>query len=319
MTYDAPGLDPDLATILRSIAESGDPPLCSLPAVEARAQYKTNAKVLDVPFTPMDMVTDRAIGTESSYVQVRLYVPAQTGTADPLMVFFHGGGWTIGDLDTHDRFCRAAAARARCRVLAVDYRMGPEHPFPAAVDDAMRAYRAVIDDPAAFGADPARIAVGGDSAGGNLSAVVSHLARRDDMAVPCFQLLIYPSVDLRGDYASRRALGEDYLLTEDAMQWFTDNYLSDRGLLTDPRVSPLLFNDFTGQPPAFIQTAGFDPLKDEGLAYADKLGAAGVAVEHRHYSGLIHGYIHLSGGLSAARTAVDDAIGALRTAFHGAA
>lgn len=316
MTRSAQTLDPEVAWVLQKAEEAGQPPLESLPPEGARAQYKENAKVLDLPFAPMDMVTDRAIGSESSYVQVRLYVPTQAGIVSPLLVYYHGGGWTIGDLDTHDRFCRTIAAETGCRVLSVDYRMGPEHPFPAAVDDAMRAYRAVIDDPAAFGTDPARVAVGGDSAGGNLAAVVCHLAVREALPAPCFQLLVYPSVDISGDYASRQALAKDYLLTDEMMRWFTRNYLPERSLVEDPRVSPLLFDDFKGQPPAFVQTAGFDPLKDEGVAYVEKLRAAGVAVEHRHYPGLIHGFIHLAAGVKAARAAVDEAIEALRGAFH---
>ncbi len=315
-TPPAGDLDPQVAFVLQKAIEADLPPLSSLSAEAARAQYRNSAKVLDLPFAPMDMVTERAIGTESSYVQVRLYVPAQTGVADPLLSYFHGGGWTIGDLETHDRYCRTVAAQGGCRVLSVDYRMGPEHPFPAAVEDAMRVYRSVLASPEDFGADPARIAVGGDSAGGNLAAVICHQARRDGLPPPCFQLLIYPSVDLRGDYASRRAFGEDYLLTEASMQWFTDNYLPDRALLTDPRVSPLLSDDFAGQPPAFIQTAGYDPLRDEGYAYAARLREAGGSVEQRHYPGLIHGFIHLSSGVQAARTAVNDGIAALRQAFQ---
>jgi acetyl esterase len=268
--------------------------------------------VLDLPFAPMDMVTDRAIGTESDYFQVRLYVPGQSGATDPLLVYFHGGGWAIGNLDTHDRFCRAVAAQAGCRVLSVDYRLAPEHPFPAAVDDALRAYRAVLEDPAAFGADPARIAVGGDSAGGNLTAVVCHLAAGAGLPRPCFQLLVYPSVDLRGDYASRRAFGDRYLLTEDAMRWFTDLYLPDRALLTDPRVSPLLFDDFAGQPPAFVQTAGFDPLRDEGDAYAAKLAGAGVDVVHDRYPSMIHGFFGMSAITPVAEQAITNAAELLR-------
>lgn len=317
MSGDRSALDPEVAFVLQKAVEADLPPFSSLSPTDARAQYKASAQVLDVPFAPMDMVTDRAIGTESSYVQVRLYVAAQTGVADPLLVYYHGGGWTIGDLDTHDRYCRAVAAQAGCRVLSVDYRMGPEHPFPAAVDDAMRAYRAVLDDPEAFGADPARVAVGGDSAGGNLAAVVCHQSPSEGVARPCFQLLIYPSVDIGGRYQSRRTMGQDYLLTEDSMIWFTNNYLPDSTLYLDPRASPLLSTDFADQPPAVVQTAGFDPLHDEGVAYVEKLRDAGIAVEHQHFPGLIHGFIHLSSGVKAARGAVDQGIASLRRAFHG--
>jgi acetyl esterase len=219
----------------------------------------------------------------------------------------------VGDLTTADTTCRALADGARCRVLSIGYSLAPEHPFPAAVEDAMLVYRHVVETPQEFGADPDRIAVGGDSAGGNLSAAITHLIRDEGLIRPAFQLLIYPATDLDniGDHPSRRAFGEGYVLTDTIMRWFVGHYLADLEDRSNPRASPLFFADFAGLPPAYIQTAGFDPLQDEGTAYAQKLADAGVAVELAHYPGLIHSYFNLGGAVKAARGAVTDAIAAL--------
>jgi len=309
-------LDPGVAWVLEKAASTGLPPMTDLSPPEARAQYKESVKPLDVAMAPMDSVTDRAIGTESSYVQVRLYVPAQTGVADPLLVFLHGGGWTIGDLDTHDRTCRYIAAQAGCRVLSVDYALAPENPFPAAVQDVVRVWRALAENPADFGADPARLAVGGDSAGGNLAAVLVHMARAEGLPLPSFQLLVYPSTDLVTDYPSRSENAEGFLLTRELTNWFVGHYIADEAARSDPRASPLNFADFEGLPPAHIQTAGYDPIRDEGTAYAGRLRAAGVPVDHRHYDGLVHGYLHLAGYIEPAKSALNDAVAALRRAFQ---
>ena len=240
----------------------------------------------------------------------------KTGVEDPLLIYFHGGGWTIGDLDTHDRTCRYLAAQAGCRVLAVDYALAPENPFPAAVDDAMRVWRAVTSDPAEFGADASRIAIGGDSAGGNLAAVTTHLARAQGLPVPIFQMLIYPSTDLAGDYPSGTENADGFLLTGELIEWFVNHYIADVAKRSDPRASPLLFEDFSGLPPAFVQTAGYDPIRDQGTAYAEKLRGAGVPVDHRHYEDLIHGYLQLAGYIEPAKVALNDAAAALRAAFN---
>ncbi len=310
-------LDPQVQQLFDWIKQANLPTLDSLSPEDARTLADERTPKTDLPPVPMELVAEKAIGRESGFVRCRLYTPRGMAATGPLLIWLHGGGWTVGSLVTADSACRALAAGARCRVLSVGYALAPEHPFPAAVDDAMLVYRTVIGAPGEYGADPARIAVGGDSAGGNLAAVITHLARDEGLARPAFQLLVYPSTDLAGDYPSRRELGEGYLLTATLMDWFTGHYLPDPADRTDPRASPLRFADFTGLPPAYIQTAGYDPLKDEDAAYAAKLADAGVAVEHAHYAGLIHGFFNHGGVVDAARAAIDDAAAALARALHG--
>jgi len=197
----------------------------------------------------------------------------------------------------------------------VDYRLAPEHPFPAAVEDCWAAWRAIAADAARWGADPAHIAVGGDSAGGNLAAVVAQLAKAAGTPAPCFQLLIYPAVDFVVSHPSIEAFGKGYLLTKSMIASFTGHYLPDPATHADPRASPLRAQTLAGLAPAFVQTAGFDPLQDEGAAYAEALAKAGVAAVHTRYPSLVHGYLQLAGFSPAARAAVDDAAAALKAAL----
>jgi acetyl esterase len=308
-------LDPRLAEILALAEKAGRPPLDELPVAEARREYKKRADTFGLAPADLFAVVDRSVPGPAGPVAVRLYVPVGVLDPSPLLVFFHGGGWTIGDLDTHDRACRYLAESGRCRVASVAYRLAPEHPFPAAVEDCWAAYAAITGDLAAWDADPRRIAVGGDSAGGNLAAVVAQLARDGGKTAPCFQLLIYPAVDLAGHFPSHAAFGTGYLLTQAMIRAFTKNYVPDPAARGDPRASPLRARDLSGLAPAFVQTAGFDPLQDEGKAYVQALRAAGVAAELRHYPGLVHGYMQLAGHSPAARAAVDEAGAALRAAF----
>ncbi len=317
-------LDPAMQWVLDLVEKAAYPLLESLDAPAARAQYQATATALDAPPAPMDEIRAVEIPCSGGAIPARLYVPAYTGVADPLLVFYHGGGWVIGNLDSHDRSCRSLAAKAGCRVLAIDYRLAPEAKFPAAVDDAMAALAYAFDQAEALGADPERIAVGGDSAGGNLSAVVCHLAKSapgeaggvTGGRAPCFQLLIYPGADMAGDYPSRTENADGYLLTESLIAYFQGHYLNDAADRDDPRASPILFEDFSGLPPAHVQTAGYDPLRDEGAAYVGKLRTAGVEVSHEFYSGLMHGYFNMAGAVDPARTAVDAAAQALRAAFE---
>ncbi len=228
------------------------------------------------------------------------------------MVFLHGGGWVFGDLDSHDSACRLICRDAGVHVLAVDYRLAPEHPAPAAVDDAYAAYRWAREHAAELGADPRRVAVAGDSAGGNLTAVVCRLARDAGDPMPSLQWLIYPVTDQRGQARSRSLLGDGFLLTKHDMDWFTDSYLRDSGLdRTDPIVSPLLADDLSGLPPALVITAGFDPLRDEGEQYAVKLQEAGVTVDHRVMTSMIHAFLNLNvlgGGVARANAEMISAL-----------
>lgn len=254
-------------------------------------------------------------GADGGSIPARHYRPAAAAGA-PLLVFFHGGGFVIGDLESHDELCRLICRDAGVHVLSVDYRLAPEHPAPAGVDDCYAAYRWSLEHAAELGADPACIAVGGDSAGGNLAAVVCRLSRADRVAAPVLQLLIYPVTDFVGDTRSKVLFADGFFLRKADMDWFRACYLNGSALpAADPRVSPLLAEDLSGLPPALVLTGGFDPLRDEGTAYAQALAAAGVAVDHRRYGSLVHGFVNFFplGGGSAAATA--EMVAALKAAL----
>ncbi|BCO37005.1 alpha/beta hydrolase [Mycobacterium heckeshornense] len=257
-------------------------------------------------------VNDVSIPGPAGDIAARHYRPAVAGPT-PLLVFYHGGGWTIGDLDTHDALCRLTCRDADIHVLSVDYRLAPEHPAPAALDDAYAAFRWAHEHAAGLGAIPGKVAVGGDSAGGNLAAVVSQLARADGGPRPALQWLIYPRTDFTARTRSLSLFADGFLLTKRDVDWFETQYLADSDLEpTDPRISPLLADDLSGLPPALIATAGFDPLRDEGEQYAAALRAAGTAVDLRSMRSLTHGFATLFplGGGSAVGTA--EIVSALR-------
>jgi acetyl esterase len=233
----------------------------------------------------------------------RLYVPSAASSPGPLLVFFHGGGWVYGDLDSHDPPCRFLAERSGVRVLSVGYRLAPENPFPAAADDALAAYRWVVDNAASLGADLRRLAVGGDSAGGNLAAVTALQAARDGLPL-AFQLLVYPATDATSRSRSRSLFGHDLYLTEEFMDRVLEQYVPDLASRADPRMSPLLAELPEGLAPAYVATAGFDPLRDEGEAYARKLADAGLEVELRRFADQIHGFLNVVGAGRTARSAV---------------
>jgi acetyl esterase len=265
------------------------------------------------PSIAMARVEPVTIPGPAGEIGARLYVPPLDSQESlPLLVYFHGGGWVIGDLETHDDPCRFLAAHSDAALLAVDYRLAPEHPFPAAVEDAEAAYRWAVANCERLRADPSRIAVGGDSAGANLAAALCLMARDAGAQLPAMQLLIYPATDATGKAASRRTFGEGFLLTRNDMDWFEERYLpqhSDRG---DPRVSVLRAPDLSGLPPAYVATAGFDPLRDEGEAFAKRLREAGVPVALRRHPGLIHTFANLTAICPSARAAMLEAAGALR-------
>ncbi|HYJ22884.1 MAG TPA: alpha/beta hydrolase [Solirubrobacterales bacterium] len=289
--------------------------LSGMSVEEARAHARVEAKVTDAqPPVPMARVEGLEIPGPGGPLPARLYVPGglPADTAAPLTVYFHGGGWVIGDLDTHDGVCRFLAAGAGTAVLAIDYRLAPEHPFPAAVEDAWAAFAWALTNAAELGIDPARIAVAGDSAGGNLAAVVSLLARAGAGQMPAMQLLIYPPTDSAGDLPSRQLFCEGFLLTKGDMDTFESYYLPPGSDPTDPRVSILLAPDLSGLPPAYVVTAGFDPLRDEGEAYAQRMREAGVQVALRRHPGLIHSFANQTAISRSARGAMLEAAGALR-------
>lgn len=312
----APGLDPEAQLVLELIAKSGRKPWYELSPAEARAQYVETRNALQGPEPEMALVRNLAVPGPGGNIPVRLYRPKGSGQADklPVLVYYHGGGWVIGDLETHDIICRELCNRSGAAVVSVDYRMGPEHRFPAAVEDAYAALAWVAMEGRNLGLDTRRIAVGGDSAGGNLAAVCSLLAREQGPRLS-FQLLIYPATDMIGDTDSHRALAEGYMLTGEAIAWFAGHYLNGPEDRLDWRASPLRAADLKGLPPALVITAGFDPLKDEGKAYAERLKASGVPVEFFCYEGMIHGFFGMNGPIAAARDAQARSAAALAKAL----
>jgi acetyl esterase len=310
---DGQTLDPQLQLLLRLMAAAGLPRVESLAPPAARDFFRASAGLLSSSPTEMSRVLDRPVPGPHGDVPLRIYVPRSGAAPHPVLVYYHGGGWTIGDLETHDSLARDLADKAECIVVSVDYRMGPEHRFPAAVDDALAAFAWVAGHAAEFGGDPERLAVGGDSAGGNLSAVVAQQTLAAGVRCPDFQLLIYPVTDLLEESESYETFADGFYLTRSLMRWFAANYLADRSSeASDPRVSPLRAPNLDGQPSAFLLTAGYDPLRDEGKAYANRLLDAGVDVEYRNYDSLIHGFMSMTGVVREARRAFDDAVAALR-------
>jgi acetyl esterase len=246
-----------------------------------------------------------------------LYTPGGLARGSGLLVFFHGGGWVIGSRESHDNAARYFAQRAGVRVLSVEYRLAPENPFPAAADDAVAAFDYAYAKAHDLGADPDRIAIGGDSAGGNLAAVTAQVVSRRGGPAPAFQLLLYPAVDVTVRRRSRDLFGDGFFLTDKDMTWYLNHYAPAGVDRTDARLSPLLAEDFSGLPPAYIATAGFDPLRDEGELYADKLREAGVPVTLSRQSDLIHSYVNLFGVGMRFREAMAEAAGALRMGLSG--
>ena len=310
--------DPDVLRYFDAMKALNLPPLSSLSPADARALYREGGRRNGGPRIEMAAVRDLAAPGPGGPIPLRLYRPegvAERGA--PALVFIHGGGWVIGDLDSHDGVCRRIAQDANCLVVAVDYRLAPEHPAPAAAEDVTAALRWIAAHADEIGADPARLAVGGDSAGGNLSAVVTVAAR--EMAVPLrCQILIYPSVDNRAAppaYPSRDANRDVPPLTPDVLAWFTRQYLPEPRLRDDWRQSPIVVPDKAGLPPALVIVAGRDPLHSEGLAYADALEAAGVPVERLDVPGMIHGFITMGGIMAAADKAFDAIASELRERF----
>jgi acetyl esterase/lipase len=282
------------------------------PPEEARAMSRAGAEAVGGPKLAMARVEDLELPGPGGPIPMRFYVPTDAAEPMPLLVYYHGGGWAIGDLDTHDGLCRFLAANAGVRLLSVGYRLAPEHPFPAAVEDAFAAFQWAAEQAVGLGADPRRIAIGGDSAGGNLAAVVSVLARDAGGPDPAMQLLIYPVTDADDDRDSRRLFAEGFLLTKADMDWFEGHYLPEPGASEDPRVSVLRTDDLSGLPPAYVATAGFDPLRDEGEAYAERMREAGVRVALRRHPGLVHSFANLTAVSRTSRAAMLEVAGALR-------
>jgi acetyl esterase len=300
---------PQVAALLERVARSPLPLYHTVPPFVARRIYRDTRSVLSPK--PPHVAETRLLILQDS-IAVRAYRPVADETL-PALVFFHGGGWTIGDLDTHDVVCRQLAIGARCAVFSVDYRLAPESPFPAAVEDCISATKYVFKESRSLKIDPSRIAVGGDSAGGNLAAVVALALRGTGIA---FQLLIYPATDQRCEFPSHEKNGKGYLLTSEAIEYFRGCYLPNRKDWTDWRASPLLAENHASLPPAFVLTAGYDPLVDEGRAYAEALAKAGVEVAYREYADMVHGFVLFGGVVDGANLALAECCERLRGAFE---
>jgi acetyl esterase len=308
-------LAPDIQALLGMAKLAGSESFTEgVPVATARRNRRLEAEVVaERPPLPMARVEPLEIPGPAGTIAARRYVPhGAPAESAPLLVYLHGGGWVIGDLDTHDSPCRFLAANSGVQVLAIDYRLAPEHPFPAAAEDAFAAYAWVSKNAADLGWDPARIAVGGDSAGANLAAVASLLARDAGLRLPSMQLLIYPVILADEEPPSRRTFGDGFLLSRPDMDFFEDHYLPAGADRSDPRISILRADDLSGLPPAHLAIAGFDPLRDEGVAFAERLRDAGVPVSLRLHPGLVHTFANLTAICPSARQAMLEAVGALR-------
>ncbi|WP_255581767.1 alpha/beta hydrolase [Cupriavidus sp. AU9028] len=314
-------LDPQVAQLLDMVSRAKRPPLNALDPVDAKIAYEKSSPIVDIAPQPVFAVEDLAVPARDGHsLRVRLYRPraAAAGERLPLLVYYHGGGFTVGSVNSHDALCRMFCAQADTVVASVDYRLGPEWKFPTAVHDAQDALRWAFDSANALGVDAARIALGGDSAGGTLAAVTAVQARTQGLA-PVLQMLIYPGTCARQDTASHRRLAHGYLLTAEMIHWFFSQYLCSDAQRDDWRFAPLDAGgsgaDVRGVCPAWIAVAGYDPLHDEGVAYARKLEQAGVAAELASYPGMIHDFFKLGRFVPAVAQAHGDAVDALRRAF----
>jgi acetyl esterase len=306
-------LDPAAKAMMDQMKAAGMPEIDTLPPVQLRQVTTQMFRAQGGTPEPVHQVEDRRIPGPAGEIPVRIYKPAASGPL-PVLVFFHGGGFVIGDLDSHDAACRALTNQAGCITAAIDYRLAPEHKYPAAVDDCYAAAKWVSDHAHELGGDPARLAVGGDSAGGNLSAVVSLMARDRGGPKIAFQLLVYPATDMACNTYSHKTF-TDYFLTDRSIRYFLGHYLRGEADRKDPAASPALAASHKGLPPALIITAEFDPLRDEGEAYGEILRKAGVPVTVTRYDGMIHGFFTMGLVLRQGREAISQAAGALRTAL----
>lgn len=312
VTVDGRTLDGRTQWLLQLLARSGQPPIEKSSVTEARASYDSFMLEMGGGRVPIGEIVDRTIEGPAGRLRIRIYRPAgAVARLLPVILYFHGGGWVMGSLEGYDLVCRYISARTGCAVVAVDYRLAPEHKFPAAIDDAVASFRWLAANATTLSIDPARIVVAGDSAGGNIAAVAAQLLR-DEPHGPCLQWLMFPATSLTFDTPSYRSCGEGFFVSRAAMEWFRGHYLSDLAEIEDPRVSPLRSDNLAGVAPALIFTNGIDPLRDEGHAYADRLAAAGVKTFHREFDSLIHGFIGMRGAIQAAARAMDDMVAGLR-------
>jgi acetyl esterase len=302
-------LDPDAAAVFRAFQEAGRPPYETVSPAEARELYLKGRFVSNPEPPELASVEPLTIPSPAGSIPARVYTPTRLRKVNglaPGLVFFHGGGWVIGDLDSHDVVCRKLADEGELMVVSVDYRLAPEHKFPAAVDDAIASTKWIAENAKQVGIDASRLMVGGDSAGGNLAAVVAIAARDGNGPDIAGQLLIYPAIDFALTHPSHREPETSILLTHSVILWFRDHYLSGAADVHDWRASPARAKTLIGLPPAYVLTAGADPLRDEGDEYAHRLKEAGVAVTHRTFPGQFHGFFTMGKLLQQANVAAGE-------------
>lgn len=311
-----PQIDPQMKAFLDLANANGPFFLRAETPEQARAKMQALLEARSVPVADIYRAEDRRIAVENgSEIPVRIYAP-QASTQLGVLVYFHGGGWVLGGLDSHDGICRDLANGAGCLLVSVDYRLAPEHKFPAAPEDCYAATKWVAENAASIGGDPARIAVGGDSAGGNLAAVVALMARDRGGPNLCFQLLLYPAIDPADDTPSQKEFANDgFVLSRADMEWFWNHYLGSREDRKSPLANPARASSLSGLPPTLILTASLDPLRDEGEAYATKLRQAGNRVTCTRYDGVTHGFVSFNYALDQGKRGLEQATTALRAAF----
>ena len=311
-------LDPQIEFVIGLVKKANAPELWQLTPDQAREQYLLRVAKLAVK-EPIFRAEDRRIPGPGSHIPIRIYTPREIkpGEKLPVLLWFHGGGFVIGSLETHDSVCRMLANQADCIVVSADYRLAPEYKFPAAVEDCEAALKWVALHAVEFGADPQAIAIGGDSAGANLATVVAILARDAGHPKLAFQLLIYPCAAPEPETPSHYKFAEGYVLSRNTITWFFRHYQRSRADSNDFRFAPLVADDLANLPPALVLVAGYDPLRDEGVDYAKRLIEAGNRVRLVNYEGMIHGFYLMGGAVDAARRAVAESAQALREAFAG--
>ncbi|MDH6109397.1 acetyl esterase [Kitasatospora sp. MAP12-15] len=307
-------LDPQVQALRERRAAAATPPLYELTVESARAADLADIRAAAGDPEPVAQISELRIPGPGGELDLRVYRPAGEGPR-PALLYFFGGGWTLGSIDTSDAICRSLTNAVGCTTLTVGYRLAPEHPFPAAVQDCWATVRWVVEHAASLGIDPARLAVGGDSAGGNLAAAVTLLAKEHEGPALAHQLLVYPVTEHLCDTPSRRENIDPLLFNRYSMDWYWGHYLARPEDGRNPLASPLRADDLGGLPEATVITAEFDPLRDEGEQYAERLRESGVAVEATRYDGMAHGFFAMSGVLDGGRTALDHAARRLREAF----
>lgn len=309
-------LDPQVQAVLDLVKQANAPEMWQLTPDQARRDYKMRVDKLKTR-EPILRSEDRRITGPAGDIAIRIYTPRELkqGEKMPVLLWYHGGGFVIGDLDTHDSACRMLANQTDCLVVAVDYRLAPEHKFPAAVEDCHAALLWVAKHEAEFGGDASRLAVGGDSAGGNLATAIAIMARDAGSPKLAYQLLIYPCVAPEPETASHHKFAEGYVLSRKTIVWFFKHYLKTKSDMRDFRFAPLVSDDLSSLPPALVLVAGYDPLRDEGVEYAKRLIEAGNRVRLSNYEGAVHGFYLMGGAVDLAKQAVAESAQMLKEAF----